>query len=149
MPVLQTGSCRTELKAIHCSALLLLVKVKILTSRVFSIRKEVKCCIPICNGIKCCYCYSCSMVKIMSKWNYFGNVQPSWSRRIKTQKTHWTSSICLGQIDNTSDIEFKVELLLVTGLCCFGGSSCTSIAFDNDMQLSWRAQTGTYSAFFP
>lgn len=49
---------------------------------------------------------------------------------------HWTSSICLGQIENTSNIEFKVELLLVTGLYCFGGSSCTSIAFDNDMQLS-------------
>lgn len=41
MPVLQTGSCRTELKAIGYSALLLLVKVKILISRGFSIRKEV------------------------------------------------------------------------------------------------------------
>lgn len=65
MPVLQTGSCRTEMKEIHCSALLL-VKVKVLTIRGFFHQKRGKCCILICNGIKC-YCLSCSMVKTMSK----------------------------------------------------------------------------------
>lgn len=62
----------------------------------------------------------------------YSQVEPGGLKH-KKPIAHWTSSICLEQIDYRFDIELKAELLLVTGLYahCLQGSCCTSVAFDN------------------